>query len=300
MRQVPVRTQGFAVTQTLVTFIDFAYAISFLVLISLGLALIFGLMRVVNLAHGEFIVLGGYAAIVAHQAGLPIWIAILVVPPLAVGLFGVLVERLVIRHLYGRMVDTMLATWGLSLLVSGALVTVFGNTTTGLPNPIGAVTVGHYQVGGYGLFIIGVAGVLLAAVFLVLRLTRAGLVVRGAMQSAPIVSTLGYNPQRIYMYTFAAGAALSGLAGGVIAPLTGITPVAGGQFIAKAFITVITGGASVIAGTVSASLLLGTTSKAVEVLRTPVAGEIALLLIAVVLLRLLPQGITGRYFRGAL
>lgn len=284
----------------LVTLLDFAYAISVLVLISLGLALIFGLMRVVNLAHGEFIVLGGYSAIVAHQAGLPIWVAILIVPPLAVGLFGMLVEWLVMRHLYGRMVDTMLATWGLSLLISGALVTIFGNTTTGLPNPLGAVAIGQYQVSGYSLFIIGAALALLVAVYLVLRLTRAGLVVRGAMQSAPIVSTLGYNPQRIYRYTFAAGAALSGLAGGILAPLTAITPMAGGQFIAKAFITVITGGASVIAGTSAASLLLGTTAKAVEVLSTPVAGEIALLLIAVVLLRLLPQGITGRFMRGAL
>jgi branched-chain amino acid transport system permease protein len=211
-----------------------------------------------------------------------------------------LVEWLVIRRLYGRMVDTLLATWGLSLLISGGLVTVFGNTTTGLPNPLGAVAIGSYRVGGYGLFVIAAAIVLLGAVFLVLRCTRAGLVVRGAMQSASVVSALGYQPQRIYLYTFAAGAALSGLAGGILAPLTAITPMAGGQFIAKAFITVITGGASVIAGTTAASLLLGVTSKAVEVLSTPVAGEIALLLMAVVLLRLLPQGITGRYFRGAL
>lgn len=287
-------------SHALVTVIDFAYAVGFLVLISLGLALVFGLMRVINLAHGEFLVLGGYAAIVAHRAGLPIWLAILVVPPVLVGLFGMLVERLVIRHLYGRMVDTMLATWGLSLLISGALVTVFGNTTTGLPNPIGPVTIGDYQVGGYGLFIIGAALALLTALYLVLRLTRAGLVVRGAMQSPQVVSALGYDPQRIYMLTFGAGAALSGLAGAILAPVAAITPLSGGQFIAKSFITVVTGGASVIAGTSAASLLLGITGKAVEVLRTPVAGEIVLLVVAVVLLRLLPQGITGRYFRGAL
>lgn len=287
-------------SHSLVTAIEFAYAVGFLVLISLGLALVFGLMRVINLAHGEFLVLGGYAAIVAHQAGLPIWVAIPVVPPVLVGLFGMLVERLVIRHLYGRMVDTMLATWGLSLLISGALVTVFGNTTTGLPNPLGPVTIGDYQVGGYGLFIIGAALALLVGLYLVLRLTRAGLVVRGAMQSAQVVSAMGYDPQRIYMLTFGAGAALSGLAGAILAPVAAITPLAGGQFIAKSFITVVSGGASVIAGTSAASLLLGITGKAVEVLRTPVAGEIVLLVVAVVLLRLLPQGITGRYFKGAL
>lgn len=287
-----------------VTLIDFAYAISFLVIISMGLALIFSLMRVINLAHGEFIVLGGYAAIAAHHAGLPVWLSVLVVPPLAVGLFGMLVERFVIRHLYGRMVDTMLATWGLSLLVSGALVTVFGNTTTGLPNPLGPVSIGDgtsgYQVSGYSLFIIGAALAMVAGVFVVLRFTRAGLVVRGAMASAQIVSALGYDPHRIYLLTFAAGAALSGLAGGILAPLVAITPMAGGQFIAKAFITVITGGASVLAGATSAGVLLGASGKAVELVWTPVAGEIAQLLIAIVLLRLLPQGVTGRYFKGAI
>lgn len=287
-------------TQVLVTLVDFAYAIGFLVLISLGLALIFGLMRIVNLAHGEFIALGGYAAILSHQVGLPIWVSILIVPPIAVGLFGVVVERVVIRHLYGRMVDTMLATWGLSLLISGALVTIFGNTTTGLPNPLGPVSVGQYQIGGYSFFIIAAAVALPLALLLVLRLTRAGLVVRGAMQSAPVMAALGYDPHRVYMLTFATGAALSGLAGGILAPLVAVTPLAGGQFIAKAFITVITGGPSVVAGSVSAGVLLGASSKAVELLRTPVAGEIALLLIALLLLRLLPQGITGRYFRGSL
>jgi branched-chain amino acid transport system permease protein len=196
------------------------------------------------------------------------------------------------------MVDTMLATWGLSLLISGALVTLFGNTTTGLPNPLGPVTIGEYQVGGYSLFVIAAALALLAGVFGVLRFTRAGLVVRGAMASAPVVSALGYDPRRIYMLTFGAGAALSGLAGGILAPLMAVTPAAGGQFIAKAFITVIVGGASVVTGTASASLLLGASGKVVELLTTPVAGEITMLVIAVVLLRLLPQGITGRYLKG--
>lgn len=284
----------------LVTLIDFASTICFLALISLGLALVFGLMRVINLAHGEFMVLGGYAAILATQAGINVWIAMLVIAPLAVGLFGLVVERFVMRRLYGRMIDTMLATWGLSLLISGLLVTIFGNTTTGLQNPLGPVAVGRYSIGGYSLFLIGATVALLAVVFMLLRFTRIGLVVRGAMQSAEVVAGLGYSPQRIYMLTFAAGAALSGLAGGLLAPLTGITPVSGGQFIAKAFITVIAGGPSAIAGTMLASLSLGLVSKIVEVLGTAVAGELALLVIAVVILRVLPQGITGRLFKGTI
>lgn len=285
--------------QVAVGAIEIAYAIASLALISAGLALVFGMMRVINLAHGEFVVLGGYATIVATKAGLDIWFSMLVVAPLVVGLFGLLVERLIIRWLYGRMVDTMLATWGLSLLMVGLITTIFGNTVTGVANPLGPVSIGQYQVGGYSLFIIGVAVVLMAVVYVLLRFTRVGLVARGAMQSAEVVSALGYNPSRVYMATFAAGAAVAGLAGGVMAPLTGLLPTSGGQFIAKSFITVIAGGASVIAGTTAGSVVFGTVSKVVEMLSTTVIGEIALLVVAVVLLRVLPTGITGRFFRGA-
>jgi len=283
----------------LVTLFELAYTIATLALAAAGLALVFGLMRVINLAHGEFIVLGGYATIVAMQYGCNVWLAMLVVAPIAVGIFGLLVERLVIRWLYGRTVDTMLATWGLSLALSGSLSMVFGTTTTGVPNPLGAVTIGSYSVGGYGLFVIAIAALLLVAMYLVLRHTRAGLIVRGAMQSADVAASLGHSPQRIYMATFVVGSMVSGLAGGVLSPLVGLTPNAGGQFIAKAFITVITGGASVVAGLLSASALLGTVSKLFESLSTSVVGEVALLLSAIVLLRLLPQGITSRWFKGA-
>jgi urea transport system permease protein len=285
--------------QLVVGLIEIAYAIASLALISAGLALVFGMMRVINLAHGEFIVLGGYATIVATREGVNIWIAMLVVAPLAVGLFGLVVERLIIRWLYGRIIDSMLATWGLSLLMVGLITTIFGNTVTGVTNPIGPVSIGSYQIGGYSLFIIGVAVVLLLVIYGVLKFTRAGLIARGAMQNAQVVSAMGYSPSRIYMITFAAGAAVSGLAGGVLAPLTGLLPTSGGQFIAKSFITVIAGGSSVIAGTTAGSILFGGVAKITEMLSTTVVGEIALLVVAVVLLRILPTGITGRFFKGS-
>lgn len=284
--------------QFAVNLLDVAYAISTLALLSAGLALVFGLMRIINLAHGEFIVIGGYVTLVATNAGVPIWLAIFVMSPLLVGLFGLLVEWAIIRHLYGRMMDTMLATWGLSMLISGALVTVFGNTTTGVTNPMGALSIVDYQVGGFSVLIIGVTFVLMLISYLVLRYTRSGLIVRAAMQSADVVAGLGYNPKAVYRITFALGAAISGLAGGLMAPLIGLTPTSGGQFIAKSFITVISGGASVVTGTLSASTLFGLVSKGIEWLSTPVWGELALLLVAIVLLRMMPQGITGRFFKG--
>ena len=282
-----------------VVLLEIIYMIAFLVLTSAGLAVVFGMMRVINLAHGEFVMVGGYTTIACAKADINIYFAMLVISPLVVGILGLLVERLVVRQLYGRMIDTMLATWGLSLLIVGIVTFIFGNTAVSVPAPIPGYELGDFQMGGYNLFIIGIATLLILCMWLVMRFTRLGLIARGAMQSADVASSLGYEPKRVYMWTFTVGAALSGLAGGVLAPLTGLLPSSGGAYIAKAFITVITGGAAVITGTLSSSIIFGTINQVVSFGSTPVIGEIAMLAFAVVLLRLMPQGITGRFFRNA-
>jgi len=282
-----------------VVLLEIIYMIAFLALTSAGLAVVFGMMRVINLAHGEFVMIGGYTTIACAKADINIYFAMLVISPLVVGILGLLVERLVVRQLYGRMIDTMLATWGLSLLMVGIVTFIFGNTAVSVPAPIPGYELGEFQMGGYNLFIIGIATLLIICMWLVMRFTRLGLVARGAMQSADVASSLGYDPKRVYMWTFTVGAALSGLAGGVLAPLTGLLPSSGGAYIAKAFITVITGGAAVITGTLSSSVIFGTINQLVSVGSTPVIGEIVMLAFAVVLLRLMPQGITGRFFRNA-
>jgi len=283
-----------------VIFVETLYAVASLILISLGLAVVFGMMRVINLAHGEFMMMGGYATIVAVKAGVPIFLAILIVAPLIVGVIGLVVERLVIRHLYGRLVDSMLATWGLSLLFIGLVTMIFGNTTTGISTPISGFQVGNYQINGYNLFVILVVFVLLITAYLLLKKTRLGLIARGAMQGAEVASALGQNPDRIYMFTFVAGAALSGLAGAVLAPLVGLVPSSGGAYIAKAFIAVIAGGPSIITGILSSSTVFGVISQLFTFGISPMVGEVALLIAAIVLLRLMPQGITGRFFKGKL
>ncbi|MGZ5891469.1 MAG: branched-chain amino acid ABC transporter permease [Caldimonas sp.] len=282
-----------------VVFLEILYMIAFLALTSAGLAVVFGMMRVINLAHGEFVMIGGYVTIACTRAGIDIFFSMLVLSPLVVGIIGLVVERIVIRHLYGRMIDTMLATWGLSLLMVGLITLIFGNTAVSVTAPIQSYQVGAYQMGGYNLFIIAVAILLMLSLWLVLRYTRVGLVARGAMQNADIASSLGYNPQKIYMWTFAAGAALAGLAGGVMAPLTGLLPSSGSLYIAKSFITVITGGAAVISGTLASSVIFGTVNQIVSFGSTPVIGEIAMLALAIILLRLMPQGITGRFFKNS-
>ena len=271
-----------------------------LVIISLGLAVVFGMMRVINLAHGEFLMLGGYAAVLSYGQGVNIWVAILLVPPVVVGLVGAVVERLLIRRLYGRMIDTMLATWGLSLAFIGGVTMLFGNSVAGFSAPLGNFAVGRFHVSGYDMLLIAAACVLSAVVWAVLKFTPAGLIARGTMQNAEMAAALGVAPDRIYAVTFTAGAALSGLAGGLIAPVSAVLPTMGSAYIAKAFITVITGGAAMLTGTLVASGLLGTVLTVFTFLTTPVFGEVALLVVAIVLLRLLPRGITGRFLRRAL
>jgi branched-subunit amino acid ABC-type transport system permease component len=275
-------------------------AMAALFLVSLGLAVIFGMMRVINLAHGEFLMLGGYAAILANQAGVNVWLAMLVVAPIAVALVGIVVERLLIRHLYGRMVDTMLATWGLSLALIGGVTMLFGNTVSGFSAPLASVTIGAYRMSGYDLFLIGAAALLALATWAVLRWTPLGLLARGTMQNAEMAAALGVARDRVYAITFAVGAGLSGLAGALIAPLSGVVPTMGAIYVAKAFIAVITGGTAILTGTLTAATLLGAVSSFGTFLTTPVLGDALLLAVAVILLRLLPRGITGRFFRRAM
>ncbi|MFT5044377.1 MAG: urea transport system permease protein, partial [Porticoccaceae bacterium] len=234
-----------------------------------------------------------------YEAGMNIFFAMLVVAPIVVGIIGLIVERLVVRWLYGRMIDTMLATWGLSLLFVGLVSMVFGSSAKGVATPIPGYQMGSYLMGGYNLFIIAITIVLVCLMWFVLKHTRVGLVARGAMQNPEIASSLGYNPKTIYMLTFTAGAAISGLAGGILAPLTGLLPSSGGAFIAKAFITVITGGAAILSGVLSSGVLFGTINQLVSFGANPVMGEIAMLVLAIVLLRLMPKGITGRFFRNS-
>ncbi|MGK0284779.1 MAG: urea transport system permease protein [Patiriisocius sp.] len=284
---------------TAVVLLEILYMIAFLVLSSMGLAVVFGMMRVINLAHGEFVMLGGYTTLACYEAGMNIFFAMLVVAPIVVGIIGLIVERLVVRWLYGRMIDTMLATWGLSLLFVGLVSMVFGSSAKGVATPIPGYQMGSYLMGGYNLFIIAITIVLVCLMWFVLKHTRVGLVARGAMQNPEIASSLGYNPKTIYMLTFTAGAAISGLAGGILAPLTGLLPSSGGAFIAKAFITVITGGAAILSGVLSSGVLFGTINQLVSFGANPVMGEIAMLVLAIVLLRLMPKGITGRFFRNS-
>jgi urea transport system permease protein len=274
--------------------------IATLVLITVGLGVIYGMMRIINLAHGEFMMLGAYTTVTAIGLGVNTWIAILVLPPIVVGLIGLILERTLIRFLYGRMMDTMLATWGVSLGLIGVSATIYGNVVRGVTSPLGGFFIGRYGASLYSVVIIVVAAACLIGLYALLRLTKFGLILRAAMQNPRMAAALGVNPPTVYMATFTLGAGLAGLAGGVLAPISGISPNMGGAYIADAFITVLGGGPAIIAGTGLASGIFGTINQLVSFLANPVLGTVSLLVFAVVMIRILPQGITGRFFRNSL
>lgn len=275
-----------------------ANSIALLVLVSLGLAVIFGMMRVINFAHGEFIMLGGYATVIAYHAGVNLWVAMFIIAPLCVGLIGMVVERLIIRPFYGHLITTMLATWGLSLLLVGGVTAIFGNTTVGVSAPLGNIPVGVYSISLYQLLLITVTLLLVAASLFVLYRTKWGLLARAAMQNADMAAAAGIDCNRIYAATFIIGAAASGLAGAVLAPISGVLPHMGSAYVARAFVTVISGGSALVTGLLSAAAILGPVDAIFSYVTTPVVGQASLLLFAVVILRLLPKGVSSIWTGG--
>jgi branched-subunit amino acid ABC-type transport system permease component len=264
-----------------------------LVIISIGLAVVFGMMRVINFAHGEFLMLGAFVTLSSVRTGIPFWLAI-PVAGVAVGAFGVIVERLVIQRLYGRLASTMLATFGLSLIMVKCAELIWGTSTQGIETPLGSFRIGDYSFSVYTVVTIGAAVVLLAGVLWVFIRTRFGIQARAATQLPEMAAALGVNSRRLSMLTFALGSALAGAAGALLAPVTAVTPNMGQAYIAQAFTTVVVGGPAVVTGTASAGGLLGTTQTTISELTTAVLGVAALLVTAIVVLRFLPTGLSGR------
>ncbi len=165
---------------------------------------------------------------------------------------------------------------------------------------VGSFSIGRYGASLYSVVIIVAAAAALAGMLALLRGTRFGLILRATMQNPRMSAALGVSPSTIYMATFALGSALAGLAGGVLAPISGVSPAMGGAYIARAFITVLGGGPAISTGTGLAAFLFGFINELVSFQTTPIVGDVALLVAAVLLIRVLPQGITGRFLRRSL
>jgi branched-chain amino acid transport system permease protein/urea transport system permease protein len=266
---------------------------SVLALVAIGLAIIFGLMRVVNLAHGEMFILGSYTVLALYGTTGSLWWGV-VLAPFVVGAAGWLIERSVIRPLYRRPLDTLVATWGLSIVIRELLKIVFGAGSRNLPLPITAtVRIGSTTYPGYRIFLIGLAVAVMGLVLWVFSRTEFGLKVRAVIQNREMASAMGIDATRIDQIVFGLGAALAGFAGAVMTPLVTLNPNVGLFFLAQSFLVVIVGGVGSLLGTVIGAVMIGMGSAVISVAATPVIAEVALFLLAIVLIRIRPSGLLG-------
>lgn len=275
---------------------QFGDACAFLVLCATGLAIIFGMMGVINLAHGEFIMCGAYVTVTVAKLGVPLGLAILC-GAAAAGLAGIVIERLVIRHLYHRPLDTIVATWGISLIVSQGALILIGPSLADISTPLGSVQIGSLSYSVYRFVLMGVAASILLGLFLLFNLTRFGVLARATIQVPHMAEALGVDTRLVYSLTFGIGAALAGATGGLYAPTMTLVPTMGSQFIMEAFVTVVVGGADVFLGTAPAGLTLGLVKAVMTTWQGQLAGQIGLLMAVIVVIRVLPRGISGLLLR---
>lgn len=280
------------IDQILFTGLTTLSTVSILLIATIGLAVIFGMMGVINLAHGEFIMLGAFVTLFSVRAGIPFVFSVMLAA-LALALFGAVIERLIISRLYGRLLDTLLATWGIGLVMYQAAILIFGSYTSGIGLPVGTVNVGRYSMSSYFVMLIGLAFVLAIAVYLIFVRTRYGIMSRAAIQDQAMANSIGISTSRLNTLTFALGSGLAGLAGGLLVPAFPATPDMGVAFVSKGFLAVVTAGPMIITGTVAALLGVGGVSSVSGILFTSVAGDIVFFAITILVLRFFPNGVTG-------
>ncbi|WP_348612608.1 urea ABC transporter, permease protein UrtB [Halobaculum rarum] len=277
------------VTNLLLQFLD---SFGFLILAAIGLAVIFGMMGVINLAHGEFITVGAYGTALSYNAGVPLPVA-MAIGVAVTTVFGLILEFTIIRRLYGRLLDSMVATWGISLIIIQGLRVIFGSSLPSIGTPLGSIQYAGYSYSSYRLLLAGVSLLLLAVLYWMFTKTKFGTHARATIQNEEMSRALGVNTNRMYLLTFGIGSALAGLTGALYAPTMTIVPGMGSTFLVEAFVTVVVGGTSVLIGTTGAGLVLGAINAIFSNLFGTFAGRMALLLTTILVIRLLPQGITG-------
>lgn len=269
--------------------LDIVTTAAILFIVSAGLLIVFGVMKIINFAHASFITVGAYAALVASRLGLPPVLA----PALAFlagGLIGAVAERVVVRRLYGRPLDAILATWGLSIVI-GQLVTLgFGREVQFVPSPIsGTVMILGEDYSGYRLLMV-VAAIVIAALFTgLLNGTRLGLSTRAVIMNETLAQGLGIDSTRVRLITFGIGCGLAAAAGALITPLASVDPNMGLSWLIGAFMLVMISGGSLLTLGLSC-ILLGGLQVLASTFISPILGGLTIAVLAAVALRLRPEG----------
>ena len=259
---------------------------------ALGLVIIFGLMDVVNMAHGEFIMIGAYVTyFVTTVFQLPFFMAMLLAF-LTTALFGALIEMTIIKHLYGKVAETMLATFALSIILQQTVRMIFGpeDKFVGLPLE------GHFSLQGivvpyYNLFLIVVALAILAATLALFFKTPFGMQLRAVTKNRSMSQCLGINTARIDTLTFACGAGLAGLAGALIAPVKSVMPLMGAYYLVDGLLTVVLGGVTSIIGTAASSTVISESVTLMAGYMSEITAKVLVFLIIIALIRFKPEGL---------
>jgi branched-subunit amino acid ABC-type transport system permease component len=268
---------------------DILSTAAILFIVSCGLLLILGVMKLINFAHGGFITLGGYAPLLVTQWGVSPWLG----APLAMAaglVLGALVERVIIRPLHARPLDAILATWGLSIIIGQVITLVFGRGVQFAESPLsGQVSLFGTEYSLYRLVLIVLALLVAAGIAGVLSGTRLGLVTRAVTMNETLARALGVNSARVRLSAFAFGAGLACLAGALITPLSSVDPNMGVPWLTNAFMLAMVSGTSLLS-LAAACLLLGGAQVLVSVAVSPILGAMTIVVLGAVVLRLRPAG----------
>lgn len=280
---------------------------SILLLVALGLALSFGLMNVINMAHGELLMMGGYFAYLTGRLPLGPWRlpAALAAAAIGAAVFGGVLEQTVIRPLRGRPLDTLLATWGVSLLLQQSARTFFGPVGVQVTAPawmnrtlaLRTIGLAGVDLPFVRLFIIGVAAAALGALGLFVARTRWGLLLRAVQEDRDMAEALGIDARRVDFAVFAAGAGVAGLAGAALALIAPVTPTVGQSYIVYAFLVVIVGGLGSLSGTALAALGVGLLSALLQTFMSISLADVLLLVAVMIFIQIRPSGLITRLSR---
>lgn len=281
---------------TLAVIFSFVYQyadnVGFLLLSAAGLIIIFGMMGVINMAHGELMMIGAYITAFAYHAGVPAPVAI-ILAGVGSGLAGVVLERLVIRFFYRQLLSSLVVTWGISLVLTEGFLLIFGPSILNVPTPYGSFAVGDLTFGIYRLVLFGVSLMLIGVIWALFVYTRFGTRARATMENPEMAEAFGVNTSRMYALTFGLGSALGGIAGGMFALTATISPFFGVNYTLFAFITVVVGGGTnVITGITSSAMALAGAQTIVNNAWSVYVGYVSMMLAAFLILLFLPRGIS--------
>ncbi|HTP71775.1 MAG TPA: branched-chain amino acid ABC transporter permease [Burkholderiaceae bacterium] len=270
------------------------FAVAVLALVALGLAVVFGLLGVLNLAHGELVMVGAYCAYVAQVNGWP-FVAALPLALLVCGVLGLAVERWLVRPLYNRPFDTLVVTWGLSLLIRKCAEALYGLGYKSINEPLaGTIDVLGATYPRYRLVLIAVSIVVLGALLLWYGRSRTGTRIQAVVDNPDLARALGIRVGRFASATFVAGTCLAGLAGVLIAPLVPVQPFMGLDHVLMSFFVLVVGGLGSTAGLLTGSVVIGGTNSIVSAISDSTGGYFCVLVLAILFLWLRPSGIYAR------